>query len=188
MLLLLVMVLVVLLLCPLANHFKVKSVTHGAPVVDSNPFDPSGRKRFRHYGDPVAFFGFSCTVFATLLAESPRLLVMAPRVLAKQPFFTEDIYELPVSTSSSCSTRRASGWGLGWNKTRKLVYTRTVAVRSVVATQIGLVPFPRLEQGSLAEFGQWVLQGMPVFLGQAWHVVPTRQVATDRPHWRVDSL
>ena len=26
-----------------------------APVVDLNPFDPSGRKRFRHYGDPVAF-------------------------------------------------------------------------------------------------------------------------------------
>ena len=94
MLLLLVMVLVVLFALSLANHFKVKSVTHGAPVVDSNPFDPSGRKRFRLCGDPVAFFGFSCTVFANFLAESPRLLVMAPRVLAKQPFFTEDIYEL----------------------------------------------------------------------------------------------
>ena len=115
--LLLVTVMVVLLLCPLANHFKVKSVTHGAPVVDLNPFDPSGRKRFRHFGEAIAFFGFSCTVFATLLSSA-----------------------LPVSTSSSCSTHRASGWALGWNKTRKLIYTHTVAVRSTVATQIGLVP------------------------------------------------
>ena len=39
----------------LARAHGVKSVTHGAPVVDLNPCDSSGSSRHRNVGDPVAF-------------------------------------------------------------------------------------------------------------------------------------
>ena len=39
----------------LSERHDVHPVTYGAPVLDLNPFDPSGSHRHRRVGDPVAF-------------------------------------------------------------------------------------------------------------------------------------
>ena len=39
----------------LSERYNVLPITYGAPVLDLNPFDPSGSHRHRCVGDPVAF-------------------------------------------------------------------------------------------------------------------------------------
>ena len=48
----------------LSQHYPARPITYAAPVFDLNPFDSSGRDRYRHIGDPVAFLDLAANTSA----------------------------------------------------------------------------------------------------------------------------